>query len=94
VGSLDLFAELRAAQALAGLDPRAALALATTEAAAALDLRGEAGRLATGFHADLIALDVALDQGDPEAAALTGSPERVLLTVASGCEVYRRSHPA
>ncbi len=94
VGSLDLFGELRAARELAGLDARTTLALATNEAAAALDLRGEVGRLASGFHADLIGLDVPRGDGDPEEAALGASPDRVLLTVASGRVVYRRGRPA
>jgi cytosine/adenosine deaminase-related metal-dependent hydrolase len=94
VGSLDLFAELRAARELAGLDARGTLALATNEAAAALDLRGEVGRLASGFYADLIGLDVPLGGGDPEEAALGASPDRVLLTVGSGRVVYRQGPPA
>ena len=94
VGSLDLFAELRAARALAGLEPRATLALATTEAAAALDLAGEVGRLAPGFHADLLALDLP-DPGErAEAAVIGAGPDRVALTVIGGRVVYRRGHPA
>lgn len=52
--------ELAQMVALGGLTPAEVLASATTDAAKLLDLEGEAGRIAPGYSADMIAVD-----GDP-----------------------------
>lgn len=101
--SFDMFAELRAAIALArareqdagALTSEEALELATLGAARALGLDDEVGSLAPGKRADLAVLSVAgsayLPWEDPAAAVvLGGSPERVLLTMVDGESRYRK----
>jgi cytosine/adenosine deaminase-related metal-dependent hydrolase len=91
VGTLDLFAEMRAAAALAGLSPGDALALGTLGGARALGLEDEVGSLAVGKWGDLIALRSGAGASpDPLAAALEASPAEVLVTVCGGRVVSRR----
>jgi imidazolonepropionase-like amidohydrolase len=71
-GALEYFVTL-------GFRPAEVLAMATTEAAAALGLEGTAGRLAAGYDADLIVVD-----GDPGAdITALGRLRRI---VARGCD--------
>ena len=78
VGRLDMFAEIRAARALAGLTDEEALSLATLEGARALGLEGEIGSLTPGKWGDVIAVD-----GSPLTA------HRPRLTVLGGRLVHR-----
>ncbi len=90
VGRLDLLAEARAAQALAGLDPAAALALCTVGGAAALGLEGEIGSLAPGKWGDCVAVRPRLAAGRaPVEAALATGPDDVIATFVGGRDVYR-----
>jgi 5-methylthioadenosine/S-adenosylhomocysteine deaminase len=92
VGTLDLFAEMRAAAALAGLGPEEALALGTLEGARALGLEHEVGSLAVGKWGDLVALrSRAGGSPDPLPAVFDASPAEVLVTVCAGRVVYRRA---
>jgi 5-methylthioadenosine/S-adenosylhomocysteine deaminase len=91
VGSLDLFREARAAQALGGLSDEQSLALATVEGARALGLERELGSLTAGKWGDLIALRVANGSTaqSPARAVLHASPAGVILTVLGGRIVHR-----
>ncbi len=90
VGRLDLLAEARAAQTLAGLDPAAALALCTVGGAAALGLDGEIGSLTRGKWGDCVAVRPRLPPGrSPVEAALATGPDDVIATFAGGRDVYR-----
>ena len=90
VGRLDLLAEAREAQALAGLDPAAALALCTVGGAAALGLEGEIGSLAPGKWGDCVAVRPRLAAGRaPVEAALATGPDDVIATFVGGRDVYR-----
>lgn len=93
VGPPDLLAEARAARAIAGLDPRAALALATAGAAAAIGLAGEVGELAPGAWADAVAvaLPAGTDEGGVEEAVLASGAAEVLGTWVGGRPVFRRA---
>lgn len=92
VGTLDLFAEMRAAAALAGLSPGEALALATLGGARALGLEREVGSLAVGKWGDLVALRAQSGGSpDPLPAALEASAADVLVTVLGGRVVYRQA---
>ena len=90
VGALDLFAEIRAARALAGLSAEAALALGTIEGARLVGLERSVGRVAVGAWGDLIAVDIPPNR-DPIEAVLAQSPRGIRLTIASGRVVHRRS---
>jgi 5-methylthioadenosine/S-adenosylhomocysteine deaminase len=91
VGTLDLFAEMRAARELAGLKNQAALELATISGARALGLDRELGTLSTGKWGDLTAVEDRGDQFDPFARVLGAAPADVLLTMVGGKAVYRRA---
>ena len=91
VGRLDLFRELRAAQALAGLSAAETVALATLDGARALGLDAEIGSLTPGKWGDVTAL--AVEPGtamDPLQQVLKGSPDAVVLTLLAGRVVHRR----
>ena len=95
VTPLDLLAEVRAAREIAGLDPEAALRLATLEAARALGLDREVGSLVPGKWGDLVALDL---PGTVDASRLAGTVlsrvnDDVRLTLVGGRDVYRREPP-
>ncbi|HEU4699639.1 MAG TPA: amidohydrolase family protein [Gemmatimonadales bacterium] len=96
VGTLDLFAEARAARALAGLDAEAALALLTVEGARALGLADEIGTLAPGRWGDVAAIALPAACAGPEAtghdaieAVLAAAPGDVRATWVAGRPVYR-----
>ncbi len=92
VGQLDLWAEMRAAAALAGLTPGQALALATVDGARLIGAEAEVGWLGAGTFADLIAVELAPETHDQpvEARLLAAGPGNVLATFASGRPVFRR----
>lgn len=93
VGRLDLFREVRAAQALAELSDESALRLATLEGARALGLEQEIGSLTEGKWGDLIAVELTGNRtlAAPAGAVLQASPEDVMLTVLGGRIVHRRA---
>ena len=68
VGDLDLFAEARAARALAGLDAAAALDLMTRGAARAIGFPEALGVLAPGAWGDVIAVTLAAPLGAQDVA--------------------------
>jgi cytosine/adenosine deaminase-related metal-dependent hydrolase len=90
VTPLDLFAEARAAQALAGLDAGTALALCTVGGARALGLEREIGTLTAGKRADIVVIDLGSAGADPAARALAAGRAGVRATFLGGREVYRR----
>ncbi|MGH7628466.1 MAG: amidohydrolase family protein [Gemmatimonadales bacterium] len=90
VTPLDLFAEARAAQALAGLDAGTALALGTVGGARALGLEREIGTLTAGKWADIVVIDLGPAGADPAARALAAGRAGVRATFLGGREVYRR----
>jgi 5-methylthioadenosine/S-adenosylhomocysteine deaminase len=92
VGQLDLWAEMRAAAALAGLTPGQALALATVNGARLIGAEAEVGWLGVGAFADVIAVELAPEtEGRPvEARLLAAGPGNVLATFASGRPVFGR----
>jgi cytosine/adenosine deaminase-related metal-dependent hydrolase len=92
VSPLDLLAEARAAQAIAGLTAEQALRLVTVDAARALGLEGEIGTLAPGKWGDVtvLALPGVVDAAQLMGTVLSRPPGDVHLTVLSGREVYRR----
>ena len=89
VGTLDLFAEARAARALAGLDAVGALALCTSGAAAALGWSEEIGSLQPGRWGDGVVLRPPPSGLAPEERALGCAPEDVVATYLGGRAVYR-----
>jgi 5-methylthioadenosine/S-adenosylhomocysteine deaminase len=93
VGSLDLFAELRAAREQSGLSAEAALALATTGAARAIGLEEEVGRIRPGWFGDLTAVGLT-PESNPLEAILHAGVEDVLATFLAGRPVYRRGPSA
>lgn len=95
VGSLDLFAEMRAARDLAGVSAAGALALGTIEGARLVGSEGDTGWLGRGTWGDVIAVDLPEpDARTPEEAVLAAGPAAVRATFASGRPVYRRGHAA
>jgi 5-methylthioadenosine/S-adenosylhomocysteine deaminase len=92
VSPLDLLAEARAAQALAGLDAEQALRLVTSDAARALGLETEIGALARGRWGDLVILSLPgpVDASRVMDTVLMRPMGDVQLTVLAGREVYRR----
>ncbi len=92
VGRLDLFAEMRAARALAGLPAEEALALGTIEGARALGLEDEIGTLRPGAWGDVLVVQTGVHGSleDPIEPVLAARPEQVLLTVVAGRIVHRR----
>lgn len=95
VAPLDLLAEARAAQRLAGLTAEAALRLATLGAARALGLDGQVGSLAPGKWGDLVLMDL---PGPVDAARLADTllsrqPSDIRATFLAGREVWRRQDP-
>jgi cytosine/adenosine deaminase-related metal-dependent hydrolase len=92
VTPLDLLAEARAAREIAGLNPEAAVRLATLEGARALGLERELGSLVTGKWGDLLALDLpgAVDASRLAGTVLSRVHQDVRLTVVGGRDVYRR----
>ncbi len=95
VGSLDLFAEMRAARDLAGLSAADTLALGTIEGARLVGSAGDTGWLGEGAWGDVIVVDLP-DPGPRtvEEAVLAASPGSVRATFASGRPVYRRGRAA
>lgn len=93
VGRLDLFAEMRAAVALLGAGPEAGLELATTGGAALAGVAADTGRLAPGFHADVIAVGLpdGVDVTGVAGALVAASPSAVLATRVGGRLAYRRA---
>jgi cytosine/adenosine deaminase-related metal-dependent hydrolase len=91
VGPPDLLAEARAARAIAGLDARGALVLATAGAAAAIGLAGEVGELSPGAWADVVAvaLPAGAGAGGVEEAVLASGAADVLGTWVGGRAVFR-----
>lgn len=92
VTPLDLLAEARAAREIGGLDPEAAVRLATVEAARALGLERDIGSLVPGKWGDVVALDL---PGTVDASRLAGTVlsrvnTDVRLTLVGGRVVYRR----
>lgn len=92
VSPLDLLAEARAAQALAGLDAGQALRLATAGSARAIGLEAEIGALVPGRWGDLAVLSLPGPvDGSRVLDTVLGRPlTDVYLTVLAGREVYRR----
>ena len=95
VGSLDLFAEMRAARELARISAADALALGTIGGASLVGWEGDTGWLGRGAWGDVIAVDLP-DSGPRtvEEAILAAGPAAVRATFASGRPVYRRGHAA
>ncbi|MEO6067349.1 MAG: amidohydrolase family protein [Gemmatimonadota bacterium] len=93
VSPFDLFAEVRAARALASLDAQEALALITLGAARAIGLGAELGSLEAGKWGDLVALEVPAVEGAEQLfeAILASSAGDVSGTWLGGREVYRRN---
>jgi cytosine/adenosine deaminase-related metal-dependent hydrolase len=90
VGRLDLLAEARAAQALAGLDAGVALELCTLGGAAALGLEGEIGSLEPGKWGDCVVLDDAVPAGrSPAERVLEAGRDGVVATFVGGRNVFR-----
>ncbi len=91
VRTLDLLAEARAAQALAGLDADAALALCTIEGARALGLDGEVGSLRPGKWGDCVVIRA--PEGapglSPAATVVASGPRDVVATYVGGKDVHR-----
>lgn len=102
----DLWTELRLARALAAApswrapprpDAASLLAMATEAGAAAMGLDGRIGRIAPGFRADLVALDLAALRGawaDPalplaELLVARASAAAVRMTMVDGRILYR-----
>jgi 5-methylthioadenosine/S-adenosylhomocysteine deaminase len=94
VGKLDLFAEMRAARALAGLSARRALALGTAEAARLASPAADFGSLTKGLWGDVVAVALpGTPDQDPEERVLLAGPDQILATYATGRLVYRQGHP-
>jgi 5-methylthioadenosine/S-adenosylhomocysteine deaminase len=90
VGRLDLLAEARRARTLAGLSATAALDLCTTDAARALGLDREVGRLEPGMWGDVTVIRVSAvadGSGIPE-LLLESSPDQVVATYVGGRKVH------
>jgi 5-methylthioadenosine/S-adenosylhomocysteine deaminase len=105
--SFDAWEELRTAVYLSrareqrpdALDARAALRLATLDAARAIGLDEEVGSLIPGKRADLTVLSVAGSPYDPVedpvvAAVFGGSPAGILETIVDGTTRYRHGETA
>jgi 5-methylthioadenosine/S-adenosylhomocysteine deaminase len=90
VAPLDLFAEARAAQALAALTSGDALALCTIGGARALGLEREIGTLTAGKRADIAVIDCGRTDADPVEQVLAAGRAGVRATYLGGREVYRR----
>lgn len=88
---LDLFAEGRAAQAIAGLTARDTLALCTVGGARALGLEQEIGTLTAGKRADIVVIDLALAGADPAVGVLAAGKAGVRATFLGGRQVYGRT---
>ena len=95
VGTLDLLAVARAAAAIAGLDPDAALSLCTIGGARALGLQGEIGTLSPGKWGDfaLIRPTLATAKLSPAARVLGSGPRDVVATYLGGKVVHRLERP-
>jgi 5-methylthioadenosine/S-adenosylhomocysteine deaminase len=89
VSRLDLFAEARAARALADLDADAALALCTLGGAEALGLDDEIGSLDVGKWGDCVVLKGPAAASSPAEGALKSGREGVIATFLGGRDVYR-----
>lgn len=105
--NLDMFREMRLASLVQkpahgpeAMRAREVFEMATLEGARALGLAGELGALRTGYHADLVAMDLArlpvaldLDEKQPELAysalVYSGAPAHVTETWVAGTSVYR-----
>ncbi|MBA3555711.1 MAG: amidohydrolase family protein, partial [Gemmatimonadales bacterium] len=81
VGELDLLAEARAAQALAGLTAERALALCTLEGARALGLEAETGSLEPGKWGDCVVIRAGVEGAKPAERVLASSPRDVRTTI-------------
>lgn len=103
----DLWAEMRAALLLARagagrpdvLTAADVLAMATSGGAQALGLGSSVGRLAPGYRADLLAVDLSTTAFDPvedpvRAVVLGGAPEHVQRVIVDGVLRYRREDGA
>ena len=94
VGTLDLFAEMRATRALLGVGAAEALALGTIEGARLVG-GTDWGWLGVGAWADVIAVDLpGPGSAAVEEAVLAAGPAAVRATFASGNPVYRRGQAA
>lgn len=94
VGRLDLFAEMRAARAIASLTAAEALAMGTQGGARLLTWRPDFGTLQVGHWGDLVAVAIPEPAGyAPEEQVLAASPDDVVATYASGRLVYRVGQP-
>jgi len=91
VAPLDLFAEARAAQALAGLTAADTLALCTLGGARALGLDHEIGTLTAGKRADIAVIDLEVTGGDPAERVLAVGRAGVRATFLGGRQVYGRT---
>ncbi len=96
VGTLDCFAEMRAAQALAGLSDAEAIAMGTIDGARALRLDGLIGSLTPGKWADVIAIRTRPEPDRPvhcsplETVVARATPQDVVLTVVQGRQMFAR----
>lgn len=88
VGDLDLFAEARLARAIGGLTAEQAIALITLDAARALGLADEVGRLGMACWGDVTAVAVG-DTDQPAEAVLAAGAGAVRATWMAGREMYR-----
>lgn len=91
VSPLDLLAEARAAQQLAGLEARRALRLCTLDAARALGLDREIGSLVPGKWGDIavVRLPQGVDESRLADTLLTRGTGQIAATFLAGKEVWR-----
>ena len=89
--SMNLFEETMVAVGLHGMGGAAGLELATLGGARALGIAGEVGSLETGKWADLVVVEVAPGEGDPEREVLEAAAGGgVAATVVGGDLIYNR----
>jgi len=88
VPAIDLFAEAREAQKLAGCSAAEAVRWMTLEGARALGMHSVVGSLEPGKRGDVCVVEVPVDGSPEEAVVAHGSPTRVALTLIEGRPVH------